>query len=93
MRFLTITCFLFAVIFIATSKANEDNTYNSYEVEEIEDIADQQGFLPVQHYRQKRATCDLLSIFNVNHAACAAHCIGHGYRGGYCSDKQVCTCR
>ncbi|XP_050308390.1 defensin-like [Anthonomus grandis grandis] len=49
------------------------------------------------HLRVRRATCDLgsLSIFGVqlNHAACAAHCIGHGNRGGYCNGQAVCTCR
>lgn len=47
------------------------------------------------HSRQKRATCDLLSAWNVNHTACAAHClaIGKGFRGGYCNDKAVCVCR
>nr|AHW49171.1 defensin [Drosophila virilis]AHW49172.1 defensin [Drosophila virilis] len=45
------------------------------------------------HSRQKRATCDLLSGFNVNHSACAAHCIGLGRSGGYCNDKAVCVCR
>lgn len=45
--------------------------------------------------RQKRATCDLLSIFNVNHTACAIHCIGlnRGFRGGFCNGSQVCVCR
>ncbi|XP_068144574.1 defensin-like [Drosophila tropicalis] len=45
------------------------------------------------HSRQKRATCDLLSKFNVNHSACAAHCLVRGNRGGYCNNKAVCICR
>ncbi|KAH8367255.1 hypothetical protein KR084_012853 [Drosophila pseudotakahashii] len=47
----------------------------------------------VLHSRQKRATCDLLSKWNWNHTACAAHCIAKGFKGGYCSDKAVCVCR
>ncbi|XP_016929506.3 defensin [Drosophila suzukii] len=47
----------------------------------------------VEHSRQKRATCDLLSKWNWNHTACAAHCIARGNKGGYCSDKAVCVCR
>lgn len=45
------------------------------------------------HRRQKRATCDLLSALNINHTACAAHCIARGYRGGYCNNQAVCNCR
>lgn len=45
--------------------------------------------------RQKRATCDLASFFNVNDSLCAAHCIAknRGFRGGYCNPKKVCVCR
>ncbi|KAH8354035.1 hypothetical protein KR067_012646 [Drosophila pandora] len=46
-----------------------------------------------EHSRQKRATCDLLSKWNWNHTACAAHCIARKYKGGYCNDKAVCVCR
>ncbi|XP_059613249.1 defensin-like [Phlebotomus argentipes] len=49
--------------------------------------------VPQTHTRQKRATCDLLSAFGVGHAACAVHCIGHGYRGGWCNSRAVCNCR
>ncbi|XP_030379884.1 sapecin [Scaptodrosophila lebanonensis] len=45
------------------------------------------------HIRQRRATCDLLSGFGVNHGACAAHCVLRGNRGGYCNGKAVCVCR
>ncbi|XP_017066640.1 defensin [Drosophila eugracilis] len=47
----------------------------------------------VEHSRQKRATCDLLSKWNWNHTACAGHCIAKGFKGGYCNDKAVCVCR
>ncbi|KAH8252749.1 hypothetical protein KR032_001649 [Drosophila birchii] len=46
-----------------------------------------------EHSRQKRATCDLLSKWNWNHTACAAHCLARGNKGGYCNDKAVCVCR
>ncbi|GAB0091790.1 Defensin [Sergentomyia squamirostris] len=69
----------------------------------MEDVDDEaSNLLPLEngvrgnidvHSRQKRATCDLLSIFGVGHAACAAHCLGHGFRGGYCDSKAVCRCR
>ncbi|XP_064542384.1 defensin [Drosophila montana] len=62
-----------------------------------ESLADQEPWavepVPDFHSRQKRATCDLLSGFDVNHSACAAHCIGLGRSGGYCNDKAVCICR
>lgn len=47
--------------------------------------------------RQKRATCDLLSINimgnSLNHAACAAHCLAKGRKGGRCNSNAVCVCR
>ncbi|XP_022224362.1 defensin [Drosophila obscura] len=46
-----------------------------------------------EHSRQKRATCDLLSKWNVKHTACAAHCLAKGFKGGYCNGKAVCNCR
>uniref|UniRef100_T1I7B0 INVERT_DEFENSINS domain-containing protein n=3 Tax=Arthropoda TaxID=6656 RepID=T1I7B0_RHOPR len=46
--------------------------------------------------RMKRATCDLLSFqsqwFTPNHAACAAHCLFLGYKGGNCQGT-ICHCR
>lgn len=45
------------------------------------------------HPRQKRATCDLLSFWNVKSTACAAHCLARRYKGGYCNNKAVCVCR
>lgn len=46
-----------------------------------------------EHYRQKRATCNLLSWFGVNHSACAAHCIAKRFKGGRCGNRAVCKCR
>lgn len=48
---------------------------------------------PASLIRSKRATCDLLSGFGVDHSACAAHCILRGKKGGYCSSTRVCNCR
>uniref|UniRef100_A0A224XQZ9 Putative defensin 2 n=1 Tax=Panstrongylus lignarius TaxID=156445 RepID=A0A224XQZ9_9HEMI len=46
--------------------------------------------------RVKRVTCDLLSFetqwFTPNHAACAAHCLVRGKRGGECRGT-ICHCR
>ncbi|XP_077277620.1 defensin-like isoform X1 [Temnothorax americanus] len=48
---------------------------------------------PVEHHRERRITCDLLSGKGVGHSACAAHCIARNRRGGYCNNKGVCVCR
>uniref|UniRef100_A0A6M2CM09 Putative defensin a n=1 Tax=Rhipicephalus microplus TaxID=6941 RepID=A0A6M2CM09_RHIMP len=46
--------------------------------------------------RLKRATCDLFSFqsqwVTPNHAACAAHCLLRGNRGGHCKGT-ICHCR
>ncbi|KAK9509725.1 hypothetical protein O3M35_006980 [Rhynocoris fuscipes] len=46
--------------------------------------------------RLKRATCDLFSFqskwVTPNHAACAAHCLLRGNRGGQCKGT-ICHCR
>nr|AXF35737.1 defensin 1 [Holotrichia oblita] len=46
--------------------------------------------------RQKRVTCDLLSLeakgIAINDSACAAHCLVLGRKGGSCKDG-VCVCR
>ncbi|CAA9994615.1 unnamed protein product [Nesidiocoris tenuis] len=42
------------------------------------------------HVRSRRAACDLLEI--TGNAACAAHCIWLGNRGGKCHGT-VCHCR
>ncbi|XP_055301840.1 U-Asilidin(12)-Dg3a-like [Sitodiplosis mosellana] len=38
---------------------------------------------------QPRITCDILG----SDAWCAVHCIGKGFRGGYCNKQKVCVCR
>nr|AHH35100.1 defensin-like peptide 4 precursor [Hermetia illucens]BDU59536.1 defensin-like peptide 4 precursor [Hermetia illucens] len=60
-------------------------------VAEVDDVVDLVA-IP-EHTREKRATCDLLSPFKVGHAACAAHCIARGKRGGWCDKRAVCNCR
>lgn len=47
----------------------------------------------VQHLRSKRATCDILSGFGVNHSACAIHCVLRFRGGGHCNARGVCICR
>ncbi|XP_046329262.1 defensin, isoforms B and C-like [Haliotis rufescens] len=47
---------------------------------------------------EKRVTCDILAQLNimgnsVGSAACAAHCLWKGYRGGSCNSQDVCVCR
>ncbi|XP_035671574.1 defensin, isoforms B and C-like isoform X1 [Branchiostoma floridae] len=46
---------------------------------------------------QPRITCDLLSFSfggaSFGDSACSAHCLFLGYRGGYCNNQNVCTCR
>lgn len=39
--------------------------------------------------KDPKVTCDILG----SDAACAAHCIALGYRGGYCDSQKVCRCR
>ncbi|XP_077277598.1 defensin-like [Temnothorax americanus] len=46
-----------------------------------------------KHHRERRIACDLLDGTGVGHAGCAAHCLGKGYRRGWCNDKGVCNCR
>ncbi|XP_053689959.1 defensin-A-like [Sabethes cyaneus] len=59
------------------------------------DVVDGDENVPLtdEHYRAKRATCDLLSGFGVADSACAAHCILRRNRGGYCNKRRVCVCR
>ncbi|XP_076178877.1 defensin [Ptiloglossa arizonensis] len=43
--------------------------------------------------RQRRVTCDLLSIKGfAEHSACAANCLSMGKAGGRCEDG-ICLCR
>lgn len=49
--------------------------------------------IPNVHSRHKRLTCDLLTIWKVNHSACAAACIYKRKEGGYCNGFGKCICR
>ncbi|XP_016973683.1 defensin [Drosophila rhopaloa] len=80
--FLAIALALVAVVVQAQPVPEEDHIPAEHPLVEQE-----------AHSRQKRATCDLLSKWNWNHTACAAHCLTKGFKGGYCSDKAVCVCR
>ncbi|CAD7077222.1 unnamed protein product [Hermetia illucens] len=51
------------------------------------------GQVVEQHYRTKRAMCDLLSGLNMGRSVCAMRCILKGHRGGWCDDQGVCNCR
>ncbi|XP_017770643.1 PREDICTED: defensin [Nicrophorus vespilloides] len=59
---------------------------------------DAEGQVVERANRQRRVTCDLLSVStpygSVNHSVCAAHCLAmlKGFRGGRCIDG-VCNCR
>ncbi|CAH0553621.1 unnamed protein product [Brassicogethes aeneus] len=51
--------------------------------------------------RVKRVTCDVLSGSisilgsggQLNHTACALHCLTKGKKGGHCDSNAVCVCR
>ncbi|XP_034106359.1 defensin [Drosophila albomicans] len=90
----TIVCLGFVVLFLALAQSqpvlDETQEVQLTDVDTPDTLVDATSEL---NLRQKRATCDLLSAFNVNHSACAVHCISRRYKGGYCSDKAVCVCR
>uniref|UniRef100_A0A7G3AGS4 Putative defensin 2 n=1 Tax=Lutzomyia longipalpis TaxID=7200 RepID=A0A7G3AGS4_LUTLO len=97
MRALLISFAVVVVVGVATAYPStfEEVDFSNDEdlLPSVHDFEDPSFMQPEIHSRQKRATCDLLSAFGVGHAACAAHCIGHGFRGGYCDSKAVCRCR
>ncbi|KAH8370304.1 hypothetical protein KR093_002985 [Drosophila rubida] len=90
----TLVCLGFVVLFLALIQAHPvlDETQEVLltDVDSPDTLVEADTGL---NLRQKRATCDLLSAFNVNHSACAVHCIARRFKGGYCSDKAVCVCR
>lgn len=65
----------------------------SFSPQKKDDSLKLQEALINEHHRARRATCDLLSMFGVNHGACAAHCILKGKTGGRCNSDGVCVCR
>nr|WRI53859.1 defensin [Bombus eximius] len=78
--------FLVALLFVAVAAIMAvpvDEEYEPLEHVDIEERAD----------RQRRVTCDLLSIKGVaEHSACAANCLSMGKAGGRC-ENGVCLCR
>ncbi|XP_054736941.1 phormicin-like [Anastrepha obliqua] len=78
-------------LFRATQAAPADLA--AFEPNQVELVLLKEDPLVEEVTRPKRATCDLLSGFGVNHSACAAHCLLRGNRGGYCNGRGVCVCR
>ncbi|XP_033206783.1 defensin 1 [Bombus vancouverensis nearcticus] len=78
--------FLVALLFVAVAAIMAVPVEEEYEPLEhagVEERAD----------RQRRVTCDLLSIKGVaEHSACAANCLSMGKAGGRC-ENGVCLCR
>uniref|UniRef100_A0A1L8E2S8 Putative defensin 2 n=1 Tax=Nyssomyia neivai TaxID=330878 RepID=A0A1L8E2S8_9DIPT len=99
MRVLLISFAVVAIVGLANAYPSvpvelEEDQQQDSNIYELEDPTLDPSLTEAEiHSRQKRATCDLLSTFGVGHAACAAHCLGHGYRGGYCDSKAICRCR
>ncbi|XP_043511212.1 defensin isoform X3 [Frieseomelitta varia] len=76
--------FLVALLFVAVATIMAvPEEYEPLELPGVEERAD----------RQRRVTCDLLSIKGVaEHSACAANCLSMGKAGGRC-ENGVCICR
>ncbi|KAH8291181.1 hypothetical protein KR054_009613 [Drosophila jambulina] len=83
------------IVFLALSLALVACLVQAQPVKEeaLPEVTEESVLAVAEHSRQKRATCDLLSKWNWNHTACAAHCVARGNMGGYCNDKAVCVCR
>ncbi|XP_014240919.1 defensin-like [Cimex lectularius] len=88
---------IFLIFFLIGAAYSVPTWHEEHELldEEIWEPADPQPLVE-HHVRFKRATCDLFSFqskwVTPNHAACAAHCIARGNRGGRCKNA-VCHCR
>uniref|UniRef100_A0A1I8Q9Y2 Invertebrate defensins family profile domain-containing protein n=1 Tax=Stomoxys calcitrans TaxID=35570 RepID=A0A1I8Q9Y2_STOCA len=96
MKFFSLFPVILVVVACLTMRANAAPSAGN-EVDHHPDYVDGVEALrqlePELHGRYKRATCDLLSMWNVNHSACAAHCLLLGKSGGRCNDDAVCVCR
>uniref|UniRef100_A0A2Y9D4Q7 Invertebrate defensins family profile domain-containing protein n=1 Tax=Stomoxys calcitrans TaxID=35570 RepID=A0A2Y9D4Q7_STOCA len=55
--------------------------------------APHEGVKEVAAAKPMGITCDLLSLWKVGHAACAAHCLVLGNVGGYCTKEGLCVCK
>lgn len=82
-----LVCYLAASQSVSASPADKDAANYVDGLEALKAVE------PELHARYRRATCDLLSGFGVNHSACAAHCLLRGNRGGSCNGRGVCVCR
>ncbi|XP_026463641.1 defensin-2-like [Ctenocephalides felis] len=102
MKYLTVLCLALVALFATVQsiptgdfQLGEDELLGE-PVEQLVDL--DQGPYDNAGVRQKRVTCDLLSVStpigSLNHAACAAHCLSlrRGFRGGRC-ENGVCNCR
>ena len=68
-----------------------DNNYDSDIERDFEELV--QEIANTRAGRQRRVTCDLLSIKGIaEHSACAANCLSMGKAGGRC-ENGVCLCR
>ncbi|EDW01690.1 defensin [Drosophila grimshawi] len=92
-----IVCFSLLVLVVYSSQAHpvaeEQLVEQDQPLAEVQEVGVAEAAEPELHSRQKRATCDLLSKWNVNHTACAAHCLAKRFKGGYCNNKAICVCR
>ena len=71
------------------------NAYPEPITESQQDAAVAEGISILSSHRFKRATCDIApGIFQgIGSAACAAHCLTKGFKGGWCDSRSVCNCR
>lgn len=89
-------CFYFNIINLSLlSIVEKDITIDSPDFlpQEKDESLKLQDISIKEHSRTRRATCDFLSGFGVNHSACASHCYLRGKTGGRCNSKGVCVCR
>ncbi|XP_026464358.1 defensin-like [Ctenocephalides felis] len=96
MKNFIVICFALVALFAAVQSVPLEGLFEDTFQDEPTDLY--QGALDNAGVRQKRVTCDLLSVStkigSLNHAACAAHCLAlrRGFRGGRC-ENGVCNCR
>ncbi|XP_076646359.1 defensin 1 [Halictus rubicundus] len=78
---------LAAFLFVAAAAVVAIPVDEEYEPLELAEVAEERAV------RQRRVTCDLLSIKGIaEHSACAANCLSMGKAGGRC-ENGVCLCR
>ncbi|XP_078036178.1 defensin 1 [Augochlora pura] len=78
---------LAAFAFVAVVAVTAIPTGEEYEALEFSGMEEERAV------RQRRVTCDLLSIKGIaEHSACAANCLSMGKAGGRC-ENGICLCR